>query len=147
MGHGGPKGGHAARLHRHSITADEIRERAAIEKVDLDFIVPIGPQHLPRLPHFACESIRREVAASAIEVAQRLALRKQRLATFDDFFRRSTIFARLWCRGHTRLRPRKTADKRPSRPELGGNLEIANLSIVQVLTGIQGDLKRFLEAY
>ena len=31
--------------------------------------------------------------------------------------------------------------------QLGGNLDNSNLSIAQELTGIQGDLKRFLEAY
>jgi hypothetical protein len=44
-------------------------------------------------------------------------------------------------------KPRKTAGKLEIGPELGGNLDSANLSIAQLLTGIQGDLKRFLEAY
>jgi hypothetical protein len=42
---------------------------------------------------------------------------------------------------------RKTAGKYLNLAQLGMELEKANLSIVQVLTGIQGDLERFLETY
>ena len=72
MRHGGPKSGDAARLHGDALAANQIGECAAIEKVDFDLVVPIGPLHLARLPNFASEAVGREVAAVAIEVVQRL---------------------------------------------------------------------------
>lgn len=46
----------------------------------------------------------------------------------------------------TNGRSRKTADKPPKSSQLSEGLEPPDLSIVQVLTGIQVDLERFLEA-
>jgi hypothetical protein len=42
---------------------------------------------------------------------------------------------------------RKTAENLQLLAKLGGILHGPDLSIAQLLTGIQGDLKRFLEAY
>ena len=50
----------------------KIRERAPIEKIDLDFVVPIGPRHLPRLPDFAGKAVRREIAPPAVEMVHHL---------------------------------------------------------------------------
>jgi len=43
--------------------------------------------------------------------------------------------------------PRKTAGKRQMRVQISNTWEVADLSIVSLPTGIQGDLERFLEAY
>ena len=74
VGHGGPERGDAAGLHSDPLAANEVGEGASIEKVDFDFIMAIRPLHLLRLPDLASEAIRREVAAMAVKVMQRLGL-------------------------------------------------------------------------
>ena len=84
--HRGPERGDAARLHGDALAANQVGERAAIEKIDFDFVVPIGPLHLPRLPDFAGETVGREVAATVVEVAQSLGVSGERLRGAAIFF-------------------------------------------------------------
>ena len=72
MRHSGPKRRDAAGLNGDALAANQIGERAPIEKIDLDFVVPIGSRHLPRLPDFAGKAVGREVASPAIEMVHDL---------------------------------------------------------------------------
>ena len=72
MRHRGPKRRDAAGLNRNALAAHQIGKCAPIEKIDLDFVVPIGPRHLPRLPDFAGKPVGREVASAAIEMVHDL---------------------------------------------------------------------------
>ena len=67
-----PENADSTRMYRDALTPNQISERAPIEKIDLDFVVPIGPWHLPRLPDFAGKAVRREIASPAVEMVHDL---------------------------------------------------------------------------
>jgi hypothetical protein len=72
MRHGRPKSGDLASVDLDPLAANEISQRASIEKINLDLVVPVGAGHLTRLPDFARKPVRRKVSATAIEVVQNL---------------------------------------------------------------------------
>ena len=70
MRDGRPEGGHAAGFDGHALSANEIGQRAPVEEIDLDLVVPIGAGHPPRLPDLAGKAVGSELAAATVEMVQ-----------------------------------------------------------------------------